>query len=481
MASARDELELEVLLNQTFEVYALPPDERGRFNQFETSAQWLDPSPNRRPPFIMDDRLAHVNDTRDQEKPIYFTAFVMSLIDVLRSVRFSKRRVTGLLSDGERGATILKTDFTTIFPGIRELHSVRVSVLDLAILDGDVELAEDLFVLEVPHILDIPIHFFVEGSCPYVGTEQAPSEMDLLGARRLEAALRSSARMGYYDFSEFHSSPWGANPGCMRPVWSDAQPSGCYDWLFSSAAMGGQRQIATILSSLGAVSVCIGLEYLLAQKIIIEDFQALGFESIALLALRAECIEILVDLGIDMRESQLKWQAYYWDEDPNMCRHCNKHATDQHNVPWDIYDWRALSWSRVLELCIYSGEMDLAKKLVALGYDAGGLKAKLLWVPNPFFMDDAMPKEGHSPWDVALGVYAIASVMYQVVIVQLTGWWHRELLAGMAVDNAHIVNLIAEFALALPHLPGFGHECIGSTKAFTECAPSSTSEASASL
>ena len=24
---------------------------------------------------------------------------------------------------------------------------------------------------------------------------------------------------------------------------------------------------------------------------------------------------------------------------------CNKHSTDQHNVSWDIYDWRALTWS----------------------------------------------------------------------------------------------------------------------------------------
>ncbi|CAK0910206.1 unnamed protein product [Prorocentrum cordatum] len=149
------------------------------------------------------------------------------------------------------------------------------------------------------------------------------------------------------------------------------------------------------------------------------------------LHLDVETLSLVEQLGYDLRAARPGWAAvefWFWRYFPHVL----------------FFDDFFPEPPQLLEMVIYCRQTRTAERLAASGCDAGRLSLEFLRVLGP----DAV--------DVARRVSAIAQVMYQLVILQLSGWWHREgpgAAGGRVVaHHACVVELIAEFALAVPLL-----------------------------
>lgn len=349
----------------------------------------------------------------------------------LQSLRIApevRRRVLAGEASMTGGLRELVIDGRSAFEALAGKPADRclLSLLDAAIFAGDLSLVKALRRLQVPQVFPLELSDFLD------------PRSDLLldkHVRILEAAVLAGVDLG------------SLSDGCWRFRGRELT----LDLLQEIAIACKQRKAAMILRRSGAAASFRGTRRAaLLFSVAGNRRQDGGF------LLDPGCVELASDLGVDLRAARVDpdWavRMAVWKEYAGWC--CDQSIRVERGAPKSL-----------LEMAILCGQREVGEQLARLGCDASGLAAESL---QPSAAVSCKVHQRHGPRDcafsraaepvrVARRVHRVLRAEYWVQILQLAGWWRRAPDGSggscIAAGHAHLVELIADFASALPLLP----------------------------
>ena len=176
------------------------------------------------------------------------------------------------------------------------------------------------------------------------------------------------------------------------------------------------------------------------------------------LASKMESLLLAVDLGIDIRSMVIDPCLALSD---NMMFYCFVSLLKSLKDPWSD---RPLKWragQTLLEMAIRCGQLDATRYLTQAHCEATGLTSSDLEGPmfrstqvgtSTNLLHEATINRNVPVAEAARLAYHLCRHRYQVLIVQMAGWWsHKD--GKICVAWRRVVDHIAAFALAVPALP----------------------------
>jgi len=221
------------------------------------------------------------------------------------------------------------------------------------------------------------------------------------------------------------------------------------DALQERAVVGQQRKTAMLLRRYGAAGTFKGMvTACMLFKMIVDKWGQRCF------FLDPCCLEIAIDLGVDLRAVRVN--PAYAMEFACLLHRRNKHQRFSATI-YELQLEDRGSERTLLEMAIFCGQDLVASKLVSLGCDAGGVTLTNLHTFGIFFRD-FQPDRYTRAFEALKHVYQRERSKYGPLILQLAHWWRRVPSgsggSNIVVQHMGIVELIAQFALAIPILPG---------------------------